>query len=310
MNISCDVIRDILPLYAENMASQATRDLVDSHLCDCESCCAELNALCHPEEVVSAEVDSLRNVTQMIKSRRLWTAVTAAMLVVTVGFWLFSFLTLLVPATYEETIESVALLDDGSLEVTYKGTASLSGALVMQSDANVALMNYTSRIDRLFPQELPQNLIGEGPKSTAVMFYSYAGADADHTQVNYWYFDDDGKSFGTLLYDAGREVPEELPWSGNSNLFGFFLIAAVAGFFWAGVTVSLRKHRRLAMTTAVLAGVCSSYVLSTLLLTGTKMTIYNSGIVSMYLIHIVILAVLLFASGACSIRLRKLMRTE
>lgn len=29
MKISCNVIRDILPLYAEDMASQDTRDLVE-----------------------------------------------------------------------------------------------------------------------------------------------------------------------------------------------------------------------------------------------------------------------------------------
>jgi len=38
MKISCNIIRDLLPLYAEDLASEDTRALVDNHLCDCESC--------------------------------------------------------------------------------------------------------------------------------------------------------------------------------------------------------------------------------------------------------------------------------
>ena len=32
MKISCEIIRDILPLYAEGMASQATKEMVEQHL--------------------------------------------------------------------------------------------------------------------------------------------------------------------------------------------------------------------------------------------------------------------------------------
>lgn len=37
-NINCEVIRDLLPLYAENMLSDSSRTLVDNHLSECEGC--------------------------------------------------------------------------------------------------------------------------------------------------------------------------------------------------------------------------------------------------------------------------------
>ncbi len=45
MNISCDVICDLLPLYAENMLSEASRSLVDEHISKCESCRSRLASM-------------------------------------------------------------------------------------------------------------------------------------------------------------------------------------------------------------------------------------------------------------------------
>ena len=38
MKINCEVIGDLLPLYAENMASKKSRELVEEHIATCESC--------------------------------------------------------------------------------------------------------------------------------------------------------------------------------------------------------------------------------------------------------------------------------
>ena len=38
MKLSCGVIRDLLPLYAENLAGEESRQLVEEHLADCEAC--------------------------------------------------------------------------------------------------------------------------------------------------------------------------------------------------------------------------------------------------------------------------------
>ena len=37
MNVNCNIIRDLLPLYAEGMASEESKALVDDHLRGCDS---------------------------------------------------------------------------------------------------------------------------------------------------------------------------------------------------------------------------------------------------------------------------------
>ena len=42
MKLECDVIRDLLPLYAEKLASPASSALVEQHLAACPACRAQL----------------------------------------------------------------------------------------------------------------------------------------------------------------------------------------------------------------------------------------------------------------------------
>lgn len=51
MKLDCEVIRDLLPLYAEHMASPASTALVEEHLRECEACRAELEQMQLPVPV-------------------------------------------------------------------------------------------------------------------------------------------------------------------------------------------------------------------------------------------------------------------
>ena len=45
MKVPCGVIRDLLPLYAENLAGDESKKLVEEHLSECEPCQQELEKL-------------------------------------------------------------------------------------------------------------------------------------------------------------------------------------------------------------------------------------------------------------------------
>lgn len=51
MKLDCDVIRDLLPLYAEKLASPASSALVEQHLAECEACRAQLEQMEKPVPV-------------------------------------------------------------------------------------------------------------------------------------------------------------------------------------------------------------------------------------------------------------------
>lgn len=45
MKISCDIIKDLLPLYYDGVCSADSKAMIEAHLAQCEDCRAELEAL-------------------------------------------------------------------------------------------------------------------------------------------------------------------------------------------------------------------------------------------------------------------------
>lgn len=51
--MNCDIIKDLLPVYAEGVCSDATKDVVSEHLKGCESCREALEYLMNDEQIIS-----------------------------------------------------------------------------------------------------------------------------------------------------------------------------------------------------------------------------------------------------------------
>jgi len=45
MKVSCEIIKDLLPLYHDGVCSNDSRTMVEEHLAYCDSCKAELQAM-------------------------------------------------------------------------------------------------------------------------------------------------------------------------------------------------------------------------------------------------------------------------
>lgn len=45
MNISCEIIKDLLPLYHDGVCSEDSKSMVEEHIEHCESCRDELQAM-------------------------------------------------------------------------------------------------------------------------------------------------------------------------------------------------------------------------------------------------------------------------
>lgn len=95
MNISCEIIRDLLPLYVDDVCSDDSRALVDCHLQQCENCKTELNDMkgdLPQQKVIAEEVDSLkaaRKARTKITIKSILSALAVVLCLMAVGVFLF-----------------------------------------------------------------------------------------------------------------------------------------------------------------------------------------------------------------------------
>lgn len=148
MKISCNIIRDILPLYVEDMVSEDTRALVDAHLTECDSCAAELAELSNkPKVPAEVNLTSLKRVGDSIRRRRVLAAMAAVMTLLTVFVSAVIYLMTPYYLSAEEAIEGVEVREEGILAIDLpKGYLGHASWAYMEEDQMGHLV-HTTRYD-------------------------------------------------------------------------------------------------------------------------------------------------------------------
>ena len=80
MRHECGLISDLLPLYQENLASEASRKAVEEHLPECDKCSAELKDLQKPQGSLPAAALPLEHISRGIRTKRRLSVLLAACL--------------------------------------------------------------------------------------------------------------------------------------------------------------------------------------------------------------------------------------
>ncbi len=129
MEISCNIIRDLLPLYAEDMVSEDSKRMVDDHLCGCDSCMKELGDLKKNRVIpLDADTKSLNRVKNSIRRRRMLTVLAVLLTISSIIVSVVQFATVPIYLPYEKAIESVELREDGALVIDYSRAVTGHGS--------------------------------------------------------------------------------------------------------------------------------------------------------------------------------------
>lgn len=320
MKISCDIIRDLLPLYAEDMVSQASRDMVDEHLCECDACAKELGKLMKVEKIpLEVNAPAMDKVRRAIRFRRILAVVTVLLLGVTLTLGAELLLDAGIYLTAEQAVKSVEALEDGSIRIQWSDRISITGfsAFTGSEDSDMPTGNYgviaRSRLGSLlFPVDreahvgLPEDIsMTEEEYSARFDNASVIGGAASQ---NVWYCSAKDGRGETLLWDAGNPAPEEPFKDVNYHLAyycgGLALLAAVLG----GIAYPLRKRdagKYILYGAVLLASVSVSTVIAC---AGQFMELWGEFTESF--LDGIFLAMPMFATAMCGLKLHTLSRRD
>ena len=124
MSLPCSVIRDLLPLYAEDLASEDSKQVVDEHLADCPDCRKQLEALRTPPAPAPDGAAALRAVKKEFRRRRVLAVLLAALLVFLPLFALLAHSTDKIAVPYEDGLIAVESVENDVMTFSVDGRVS------------------------------------------------------------------------------------------------------------------------------------------------------------------------------------------
>lgn len=210
MEISCNIIKDLLPLYAEDLTSEDSRKLVDDHLCGCDECTKELAVIKKaPKVPVEVDVKSLKRVGDSIRRRRVMTALTAIMTVLTIAVTVMTYLLVPYYLSAEEAIEGMELREDGGFAIDYaRGVIGTEGYGHLD-EVNWGILCHTTRYDWYMGQKKDAELAAyteDELKAYLADFYD----TKECTQRDWDHMNNISVDHGAVRTENGEVIPAEL----------------------------------------------------------------------------------------------------
>lgn len=163
MKLSCDTIQDMLPLVAEDIASEDTVKLVNEHIKDCKECKQEYDSIKEAEndfiEKGKIELMPLKSIKRKLIIRNTYFVVLTALIVSLIALIGVDKTTKPIPLSYNEAISSVEI-EDGKAFITF--TPEVSNYEVNSYDEFMAWETIIGRLDRNSkPKNTVINIQGE-----------------------------------------------------------------------------------------------------------------------------------------------------
>lgn len=155
MKIPCEVVQDLLPLYAENMVSPVSKSLVTEHLTECSRCTSKLEAMQAQLSVPQESLKPLARIRRDINRRKSLTAVFAVSVAAILLLSLFAFLS--APAYFSgepyrmvtHGEESVLMFDDRVTGYSANRSVDVDG------NVYIDIMAWTTILDRFLQASAP-----------------------------------------------------------------------------------------------------------------------------------------------------------
>ncbi|MCA0970825.1 zf-HC2 domain-containing protein [Halobacillus litoralis] len=265
MKISCHVIRDLLPLYAEDMASQDTRDLVEEHIVYCENCKKQLEEMRTVEAPpVDTDIAPLRNIQQTLRRKKLQTILFSVMVTLVLAVVTIAYLTTPAYIPYNEDAVSIIEKDDGTVLLNFS--------------EEVAGYNVTE-----YPKEDDSGSVYDITTWETIWDQNISQSNLENTVLNpngetvdaIYYYNTDG-SEDTLIY--GDSVTDGSVVTLPRLVLSYYLLFAIAFSLICGIGwILFRKNEKIRSGLEKVILLPISYVLAHFLIKGLHPSTYLAG---------------------------------
>ncbi|MDP4553472.1 zf-HC2 domain-containing protein [Alkalihalobacillus macyae] len=265
MKISCNMIRDILPLYVENMASQDTRDIVEEHIASCESCKKRLEEMRTFEEPpVDTDIAPLRNIQNTLRRKKLQTIIFSVMVTLVFAVVTMAYLTTPAYISYNENAVSIIEKDDGTVLLNFSEEVSGFNVTEYPAADNSGYVYDITTWETIWHQKISKNNL----ENTVLN-------PNGETVASIYYYNTDG-SENTLIY--GDTITNGSVMTLPRLVLSYYVLFAIGFSLICGIgLVIFRKNEKIRNGLEKIILLPISYLLAHLLIKGLHSATYLAG---------------------------------
>lgn len=265
MSNQCNLIKDILPLYVEDMVSTDTQEFVNAHLEHCAECRAELERMRGPAKFVpdiDTDIVPLKRIKKDLFIRRLQTIFFTAIIACAVVMIVFGVLTSPKFFPYSDDLLNVVDNHSGEIIVTFDDRVTgYTCTKEFYEETEIYRINaWTTTWDLYFSNRGNQNVvIPSNDDSNIQIFFTQNNASED-----------------VLIYGESDNLPQAVITLPRQILLPYFLLAALALIVLSGLRLLLKNKKAIIVwiDRAILLPI--SYMAAQLCTKGINFTTYSS----------------------------------
>ena len=265
MSNKCNLIKDILPIYMEDMVSTDTKEFVNAHLEHCAECRAELERMRGPAKFVpdiDTDIVPLKRIKKDLFIRRLQTIFFTAIIACAVVMIVFGVLTSPKFFPYSDDLLNVVDNHSGEIIVTFDDRVTgYTCTKEFYEETEIYRINaWTTTWDLYFSNRGNQNVV----------------IPYNNDSNNQIFFTQNNGSEDVLIYGESDNLPQAVITLPRQILLPYFILAALALIVLAGLRFLLRNKKAIIvwMDRAILLPI--SYMAAQLCTKGINFTTYSS----------------------------------
>ena len=257
MKISCNIIKDILPLYVEDLASEETRKIVEDHMDECNDCKNELEEMKSSNiPLMDTDTRPLEKIRSKMRRKKLQTIIFTTMIILLVAIIMMAFLT---APEYINDASSVSIVENSDGTVVAYFDERVTGFDINKYGSEYSITSYDSIWSRNFGKSKANNVVlnSEG-ENVETVFYFHTDGPLDKL------------IYGKNPYENGGQLT--LPRLALSYYLTLAMgFAAICGVI-ARISRKNKKIRNIAIKIMLLP---ISYIIGHILIKGFKTTSYS-----------------------------------
>lgn len=283
MKVSCNVIKDLLPLYIENLTSTDSRELVEEHLSSCLACNEEYEKLGKKNDIeVNDNLQPLIKLKKMLQRKKMFTILFAVTITLACVMIAIGYLTSPKYIPYSEEVVNVIKVNDNTIRLCFNGEID---GYDINKDYTEDGVDYSITIwktvlgRRLRSEELSNIIINPDGEKVDHIFYVQNNGEEDIL------------IYGVNQFDNGGRIT--LP---RLALSMYLLLAVVSIIICSLLWILFRKEKKASAVITNIELFPIAYLIGHLCLKGVTTTSYSiiHDFYTILLVTIPIYCVLLF----------------